>query len=53
MGKVKPVYVVVGTVAALVLAGVVIFTTSTQPQQTINPHPEKIPAKGASRGDKG
>lgn len=51
--KIKPSYAIAGAVLAVALAAFVIFRVSTAPTETINPHPEKIPAKGAGGGGRG
>lgn len=51
--KIKPSYAIAAAVLALALAAFVIFKVSTGPSETINPHPEKIPAKGAGGGGRG
>jgi hypothetical protein len=51
--KIKPAYAIVGAVLAIAIAAFVIFRVSTAPTETINLHPEKIPAKGAGGGGRG
>jgi hypothetical protein len=51
--KVNPALIVVGAVLAICLAALLLFKQATAPNETINPNPDKIPAKGAGRLDRG
>jgi hypothetical protein len=46
--KVNPAILVVGAILVIGLAVVLIFKQVTAPTETINPHPERIPPKGAA-----
>ncbi len=46
--KVNPTFIVIGAILVICLAAVFIFQQATAPNQSINPHPERIPPKGAS-----
>ena len=48
--KMNPGLIAAGAILLIGLAAFLIFKQATAPNETINPHPEKIPLKGAARG---